>query len=214
MPAIAVPAPVLRGLPRVMLAGEPDPVPPRSMYVADSPRAKTVIGSIRVRVASDADEAITEMYHAEYRSLVRLSAVLVGDVSTAEEVVQDSFIAMHSAWRRLHDTDKAVHYLRRSVVNRSRSVLRHRIVADRHAPKPDPDMPSAEHGAIALLERSAVISALRTLPVRQREALVLKYYLDLSEEQVASVMKISRGAVKSHTARAKAALRSTLEPER
>ena len=75
-------------------------------------------------------------------------------------------------------------------------------------------MPSAEQGAIAQLERLAVVSALRSLSPRQREAVVLRYYLDLSEDQVASAMHISRGAVKSHTARAKAALRSVLEPER
>jgi RNA polymerase sigma-70 factor (sigma-E family) len=128
-------------------------------------------------------------------------------------VVQDSFIAMHTAWRRLRDTEKALSYLRQSVVNRSRSVLRHRVVVDKNAPKPAPDMPSAEQGAISLLERSAVIAALRTLPPRQREALVLKYYADLSEAQIAASMGISRGAVKSHTARGVAALRVVLEME-
>ena len=74
-------------------------------------------------------------------------------------------------------------------------------------------MPSAEHDAIALAERSAVVAALRTLPPRQREALVLRYYGDLSEAQIASTMGISTGAVKSHTARAMSALRSLLESE-
>jgi len=165
-------------------------------------------------VSSEADRAIIAMYTTEYRSLVRMSVVLVGDVPTAEEVVQESFIAMYGAWRRLREIDKAVSYLRRSVVNRSRSVLRRRIVADRHAPSYEPDMPSAEQGAMTQLERCAVIAALRSLSARQREAVMLRYYLDLSEEEVASAMNISRGAVKSHTARAKAALRSVLELER
>ena len=95
------------------------------------------------------------MYSTHYRSLVRLAALLVRDVATAEEVVQDSFIAMHTAWRRIRDNDKALSYLRQSVVNRSRSVLRHRVVVDRNAPKPAPDMPSAEQGALTLLERTA-----------------------------------------------------------
>jgi RNA polymerase sigma factor (sigma-70 family) len=72
-------------------------------------------------------------------------------------------------------------------------------------------MPSAEHGALALVERSAVIAALRDLPERQREALVLRYYADLSEAEIAAAMKISRGAVKSHTSRGMAALRLALE---
>jgi RNA polymerase sigma-70 factor (sigma-E family) len=134
--------------------------------------------------------------------------------ASAEEVVQESFIATYGAWRRLRDTDKALSYLRRSVVNRSRSVLRRRIVADRLAPRHEPDMSSAEQGAITRLERRAVIAALRSLSARQREAVMLRYYLDLSEEEIACAMKISRGAVKTHTARARAALRSILEPER
>ena len=159
----------------------------------------------------DADRAVTALYSTQYRSLVRLAALLLRDVSTAEEVVQDSFVAMHGGWRRLRDSDKALSYLRQSVVNRSRSVLRHRIVVDRNMPKPAPDMPSAEQGAITLLERSAVVTALRSLPARQREALVLRYYGDLSEAQIAATMGISQGAVKSHTARAMSALRGVLE---
>jgi RNA polymerase sigma-70 factor (sigma-E family) len=170
--------------------------------------APAVSGAV---VEWDADRAVTAIYSEHYRSLVRLAAFLVRDNATAEEVVQDSFVAMHGAWRRLRDTDKALSYLRQSVVNRSRSVLRHRMVVDKNTPKPPPDMPSAEHGAIIQLERSAVVSALRALPERQREALVLRYYGDLSEAQIASVMGISRGAVKSHTARAMAALRTVLE---
>ena len=127
--------------------------------------------------------------------------------------MQDSFVAMHDGWRRLRDSEKALSYLRQSVVNRSRSVLRHRVVVDRNAPKPPPDMPSAEQGAFAQLERSAVVTALRTLPARQREALVLRYYGDLSEAQIAVAMGISRGAVKSHTARAMSALRGVLEQD-
>jgi RNA polymerase sigma-70 factor (sigma-E family) len=160
----------------------------------------------------DAGQAVTEIYTTHYRSLVRLAVLLVRDAATAEEVVQDSFVAMHGAWVRLRDTDKAVSYLRQSVVNRSRSVLRHRVVVDRNAPAPGPDEPSAEHGAITLLERAAVVAALRTLPARQREALVLKFYGDLSEAQIATAMGISKGAVKSHTSRAMAALRTALEP--
>jgi len=195
-------------------AAEPDALAARSMYVVDGSLGSAALGTIPLDPLSDADLAIAAMYSTEYRSLVRISVVLVGDVGTAEEVVQECFIAMYAAWRRLKNVDKAVNYLRRSVVNRSRSVLRRRMVADKHVPKHEPDMPSAEQGAITQLERTAVIAALRSLPVRQREAIMLRYYLDLSEEEVASAMRISRGAVKSHTARAKAALRAVLEPER
>jgi len=192
-----------------MTASEPSELPTRPMRVTETLVADVALTS--VPADWDADRAVTALYDTHYRALVRLAALLVRDVSTAEEVVQDSFVAMHAGWRRLRDSDKALSYLRQSVVNRSRSVLRHRVVVDRNAPKPPPDMPSAEQGAIALLERSAVVSALRTLPPRQREALVLRYYGDLSEAQIAAAMGISKGAVKSHTARAMAALRSVLE---
>jgi RNA polymerase sigma-70 factor (sigma-E family) len=161
----------------------------------------------------DAADAVTEIYHGHYNQLVRLAVLLVHDVQTAEEVVQDAFEAMHLAWRRLRDSEKALQYLRQTVVNRSRSVLRHRKVVDMHAPKPAPDEPSAEHAALALLERSAVAAALRSLPGRQREAIALRYYADFSEADIAKAMGISKGAVKSHTARAMSSLKTILSQE-
>ena len=161
--------------------------------------------------AWDADEAVTQLYAAQYRALVRLATLLLRDVGAAEEVVQDSFVAMHGSWRRLRDHDRALAYLRQAVVNRSRSALRHRTVVQRHAPAPMPDHESAEHGALEALEREEVIRALHRLPRRQREVLVLRYYVDLSEAQIAEAIGISRGAVKSHASRGMATLRLNLE---
>jgi RNA polymerase sigma-70 factor (sigma-E family) len=188
---------------------KPDDEPGRPLDVTETVLAAGAAEA--VGVVWDADQAVTALYSANYRSLVRLSALLVRDLATAEEVVQDAFVAMHSAWRRLRDPDKALSYLRQSVVNRSRSVLRHRAVVEKYAPKGLPDAPSAENGAITELERTEVVKALGELPTRQREALVLRYYADLSEAEIASAMGISRGAVKSHTARGMAALRTVLE---
>jgi len=194
--------------------GEPPDKVARPTEVTETLAATALVPDVRPAASAwDADRLVTEIYHGEYKSLVRLAVLLVHDVPTAEEVVQDAFEAMHTAWRRLREKEKALSYLRQAVVNRSRSVLRHRTVVDRNAPKPAPDEPSAEHGALALIERSAVIAALRTLPDRQREAVVLRYYADLSEADIAATMGISRGAVKSHTARAMAALKSILELE-
>jgi RNA polymerase sigma-70 factor (sigma-E family) len=188
---------------------KPDGEGTRPTDVTETLVARGTTGA--VAVAWDAAQAVTALYSAHYRSLVRLSVLLVRDLATAEEVVQDAFVAMHGAWRRLRDPEKALSYLRQSVVNRSRSVLRHRAVVEKYAPKGLPDAPSAENGAIVELERSAVVKALSALPTRQREALVLRYYGDMSEAEIASTMGISRGAVKSHTARGMAALRSVLE---
>lgn len=175
-----------------------------SAFAAEEPRQP---------VAWAAADVVTEIYHGHYNQLVRLAVLLVHDVQTAEEVVQDAFEAMHLASKRLRETEKALQYLRQSVVNRSRSVLRHRKVVDMHAPKPSPDEPSAEHAALALLERSAVAAALRSLPERQREAIALRYYADFSEADIAKAMGISKGAVKSHTARAMSSLKTILSQE-
>ena len=162
-------------------------------------------------ITAEADSAVTAMYTDHYRSLVRLAALLVQDVATAEEVVQDSFVAMHGAWRRLRDSDKALSYLRQSVVNRSRPALRHQLMPDRDAPKLAPGIPSTQQQVITLMECPAVVPALRTLPAPQREALVLRYYADLCEAQIAVTMGISSRAVRSYTARAMTALRTVLD---
>jgi RNA polymerase sigma-70 factor (sigma-E family) len=194
-----------------MTAGEPAGGHVRPISVTETLVAGAEIVTAPAKLEMTAEEAVTQLYTIHYRSLVRLAALLVRDEPTAEEVVQECFIAMHDGWHRLREEDKALSYLKQAVVNRARSVLRHRSVIDRNAPKPAPDMPSAEQGAMSLLERSAVIRALRGLPDRQRQALVLRYYADLSEAQIAEMMGISKGAVKSHTARGMSSLRAVLE---
>lgn len=164
----------------------------------------------------DADDAVTELYVAHYRSMVRLAALLVRHSGEAEEIVQDAFVAMHAKWKRLRDPDRALAYLRQAVVNRARSSLRHHQVADRHSPylAATGDHPSAEHSALASETRAGVMAALQTLPLRQREVLVLRYYSQLSEAEIADTLGISRGAVKSHTWRGVHALRTKLEDQR
>jgi RNA polymerase sigma-70 factor (sigma-E family) len=159
-----------------------------------------------------ADEALELLYAAHWRQLVRLGVLLVHDVGTAEEIVQDCFVAVHAKWNRLHDPDKALAYLRQSVVNRSRSHLRHLSVVRRHAEREVPREPvaGADHTAYDLDRRATVLEALRRLPRRQREVLALRYYLDLSEAEIADTLQISRGAVKSHASRGAAALRAAL----
>jgi RNA polymerase sigma-70 factor (sigma-E family) len=156
-----------------------------------------------------ADLAVEQLYAAHYRRLVRLAVLLVRDVGTAEEVVQDSFVAMHGRWGRLEDPDKAVAYLRQTVVNRSRSVLRHRGVQRRHLASVAAGEPTFTEPDLG--ERQRVLDALRELPERQREVLSLRYYLDLSEAEIASALGISAGTVKSHASRAAATLRTLLE---
>ena len=131
------------------------------------------------------------LYMSHYRPLVRLAVLLVRDEPTAEEVVQECSIAMHDGWHRLRDGDKALSYLEQAVVNRSKSVLRHRSAAARAAPGPAPGVPGCRARSVSQLERSVVVAALQRLPDRQRQALVLRYYTDLSEAQIAEMMGIA-----------------------
>jgi RNA polymerase sigma-70 factor (sigma-E family) len=192
-------------------AGKRDPVPVRPIGVTDSLAAGAALG--RVAAHWDADRAVTVMYGEHYGTLVRIAALLVGDVGTAETVVQDSFVAMHGAWRRLRDTRSALPYLHQCLVNRSRSVVRHHNVLGRDPAKLAPSMPSAARQAPPLLEFT-VVRALQALPLRQREALVLTYYGNLTHAQAASAMGISPSAVRAHTAQAIEALRPRLRSER
>lgn len=161
--------------------------------------------------ALDRDDQLVDTYRAHYAELVRLAAFLTGSREEAEEVVQDAYVKVHGAWRRVREPET---YLRTAVVNLARSRLRRRSVAAAHRPEPLPDAASAEAGALEHVQREAVVAALHHLPRRQREAVVLRYYADLSEAQTAAAMGCSVGSVKSHTARGLAALRPLLEGSR
>jgi RNA polymerase sigma-70 factor (sigma-E family) len=161
--------------------------------------------------SSEADQMVTELFTVHYAGLVRLATLLLRDQSVAEEAVQDAFVALHRRWKKLRDPGAAAAYLRTSVVHNTRSIQRRRSVAARHPVDSPLDVPSAEYGALRAVAGSAVVAALQQLPARQREALVLRYYADLSEAEIAEAMKISRGAVKSHASRGMAALRAHLE---
>lgn len=153
-------------------------------------------------------------YREHYRSLVRLASVLLDDIGTCEEIVQEAFVQV---WRRgpaLREPDRLPAYLRSAVLNGARSALRHRSVSERHLHvAPDP-APGAEATALAGDADGEVIAALRSLPERQREVLSLRYYLDLSEVDIARALGISTGSVKTHASRGLAALAARLEASR
>ena len=156
---------------------------------------------------NDADEALAGLYAAHYGALVRLAALLLDDLSACEDVVQEAYVRVHG--RRAHDPDKALAYLRQTVVNLARSALRRRLVAIRLAPRPQRDQ--TEDAAYATVERDALVRALRTLPRREREAVVLRHLADLSEAQTAAAMGCSVGSVKGYTSRGLARLATVLE---
>ncbi len=158
------------------------------------------------RAERDVSHAVTTLYQIHYRSLVRLAALLVSDLATAEDIVQESFTALHGMRRTLRDADAGLCYLRRSVVRRSRSASQLQLAGG------TPDLPGDGPEASLPLQGSAVVSALRALPVHQREVLVLRYFVDLPEAEIASATGIRTAAVRSHAARAMSSLRAELCP--
>ncbi|WP_179816229.1 SigE family RNA polymerase sigma factor [Allostreptomyces psammosilenae] len=159
-------------------------------------------------------DLLTETYQAHYRSLLGLAALLLDDTASCEDVVQEAFIRVHAARGRVREPEKTLAYLRQTVVNLSRSTLRRRILGLKLLPKPMPDAASAEEGAYDALERDALITALRGLQRRQREVLVLRYFSDMTEVQVAEALGISLGSVKAYGSRGIAALRARMEAQR
>ncbi|WP_354644487.1 RNA polymerase sigma factor [Kitasatospora camelliae] len=158
---------------------------------------------------------LTELYHAHRLGLVRMAVLLVDHQDIAEDVVQEAFIALYAKYgEELDDLDNALGYLRTSVVNGARSVLRRRKTAREYVPPHEADAPSAEDHAVLNDEHRRVLVALNELTQRQREVLVLRYWSDLSEAQIAETLGLSRGAVKSTASRALDALEKQLEKAR
>jgi RNA polymerase sigma-70 factor (sigma-E family) len=163
---------------------------------------------------ADPSPTITDLYHAHRLGLVRLAVLLVDDQATAEDVVQDAFAGLYQRWARLRETDKALGYLRTAVVNNARSVLRRRQTARKYVVPHQPNAGSAESEVMLAAEHREVLQALGRLAPRQREVLVLRYWSDLSEAEIADTLGISRGAVKSTASRAMDALERLLEVQR
>jgi RNA polymerase sigma-70 factor (sigma-E family) len=154
---------------------------------------------------------IHALYTAHWRYLVRLAALLVDDIASAEDVVQDAFLALHRRADGLRDPDAALGYLRASVVNLSRSVLRRRQVARKHLKVSEPEATAAaDHDVLVRDEHRAALTAVRALPRHQREVLILRYWSGLSEREIAQALGISQGSVKSAASRGMATLHRVL----
>src|SRR6476620_6769165 len=128
------------------------------------------------------DDAFVALFEEHYASLVRLARLLVDDRGSGEEVVQDAFVRIYGRWDRVEDP---LRYVRRAVVNGARSRLRHRAVARRYVAPAEPDAIAADDAAVRLAEHGEVSAAVRRLPRRQRECIVLRYYAELSEAEIA-----------------------------
>ena len=150
--------------------------------------------------------AVTGLYQGHAVGLIRLAVVMLGDRPAAEDVVQDAFTGLYRRWAHLADPGKGLAYLRSATINGCRNELRRRLRARRRPGEPVTDAASAEFAALVGEEHREVLAALRRLPDRQREALVLRFHLELTEPEIAAAMGVSAGTVKSTTARGLAAL--------
>ncbi len=165
------------------------------------------------RSAASADELVNDLFRAHAVPLVRVATLLLGDQPSAEDVVQDVFLRLYRALPGLRDPGKAVPYLRASVVNGCRSVLRARKRAALRKVQHEPPVWSAESAALDGEDRRAVLAAVARLPRRAREVLALRYYLDLPDSEIAAVLGVSKGTVSSTASRALATLGRALEEE-
>jgi RNA polymerase sigma-70 factor (sigma-E family) len=163
----------------------------------------------------DAAESVTALYAEHALGLVRLAVIMLGDQQAAEDAVQDAFLGLYRRWSALADPAKALPYVRSAVLNGCRNALRHR---ERHAgraleliDRPGLSCDPAADGVLLGEEHAAVLAAIRRLPARQREALILRYYLEMPEADAAATMGVSVGTVKSSTSRAITALGKMLK---
>ncbi|WP_406066602.1 RNA polymerase sigma factor [Streptomyces sp. NBC_01077] len=158
---------------------------------------------------------LTELYRARRLDMVRLALFLVDDLHTAEDVVQDAFAAVCRTYgTSLHGLQDPGAYLHTAVVNAARSVLRRRRTARAYTPPHPVAGPPVDEGLLLAEEHRHVLDALGGLTRRQREVLVLRYWSELTEAQIAQTLGLSRGTVKSTASRALDALEKKLEAGR
>ena len=163
-------------------------------------------GETMVSVASS---ALPALYDQHFRSLVKLASMYVDDRETAEEVVQDAFVKLLTGNYRI-EAGKEAPYLRKMVLNGARSMLRKRRVRRLHTPDAPGLVAAAEESGVAGAERDRMLAAVRQLPERQASVLILRFYLDLSEAEIAETLGIAKGSVKSHSHRGLAKLQTIL----
>jgi RNA polymerase sigma-70 factor (sigma-E family) len=165
--------------------------------------------------ARHATVAVTDLFREHHLELVRLALVIVGDLETAEDVVQDAFERLYHGWNGLREPSKALGYARSSVINGCRSVMRRSAVARKHAPKLAGTSGTGAAGAGSVGDDHVDLAdALRLLPQRQREVLVLRYYVDLDVAEIAATLRIAPSAVRSTCTRGLAALARALREDR
>lgn len=157
-------------------------------------------------MATGATSAFAALFDESFETMKRLAYLLGAD--DPENIAQESFVRLHAKWHTLTDEDKALPYLRSTVVNLSRSRLRHLRVVRRAPREPAGIEASAETEVLTRVEHRSLRSALAKLSGRQRQVLVLRYWLDLDQAEIAETLGIAIGTVKATTNQALTKLRT------
>ena len=147
------------------------------------------------------DALVAALFTAEATRLVSLARVFVDDRTAAEDLVQEAFIRLARSAHRIREPERAAAYLRSIVINLARDHNRRGLVSMRHRPPAQPDPRSAEDHVTVREDVAEVVGALRDLPRRQRDCVVLRYYLDLPVDEIAATLGLSRNSVKTHLTR-------------
>ena len=161
----------------------------------------TMSEAVGVRTDDDAQALVIRLFQAESARLVQMARWFVDDRTAAEDLVQEAFIKFAANARRINAPDRAPAYLRSIVINLARDYNRRGLVSLRHRPPAVVDERSAEDDATDRESIREVVAALRELPRRQRDCVVLRYYLDLPIAEIASTLGLSSNSVKTHLQR-------------
>lgn len=178
-----------------------DLVPPRTGHGAREDSEPSHVGEVQLEA----------LYLAHYRQLVGLALLILGGNAAAEDIVQEAFIRVYGSWSKIRDPDRAASYLRSTTINLARSVLRRQQTARRYAPDPPAEPAGPEEQVLTKVRNAGVMDALRLLPWRQQQVIMLRYYADLSVLETAQTLQISAGTVKRHGFRAMATLAEALQ---
>jgi len=168
----------------------------------------------RTSAAPDRDAGLRELYERRFADMVRFAAFLTGDVSVAEDIAQEAFAKVFDAWDRIDDLTRVEAYLKSTVVNLVRGGQRKQQVAERRSTQHLTVVPSAEDDAVGQIGRERVLAAVADLPLRQRACVVMRHWMRMTESEIAEILALSVGSVRTHIRRGTESLKTSLGDER